>query len=126
MYKPKLLPEIELGKKEKQTVAPNIQNTVAPPQPMEMQESPKTSLESLNAVSMLYKLRKKIMRVAKNKDSMDKVKLMLEESKVKNPAAIEMLLSTQLSNNIVEYFLSLTDNNPVKAKSLAKKFNFKV
>jgi hypothetical protein len=42
------------------------------------------------------------------------------------PEEIDILLGTELNDGIVRYFLDKTNNNPKKARKLAKKFGYKV
>jgi hypothetical protein len=42
------------------------------------------------------------------------------------PEEIDVILGDKLNDNIVRYFLDKTNNNPKKARALAKKFGYKV
>jgi len=74
----------------------------------------------------LYKLRKRFLSQAK-KDGKKEAALKSELSTLGvSPQESEFLVGTKINDDAIRYFLSKTNNDPKKARQLAKKFGYKV
>lgn len=134
MYNPKLLPDIGTGasdiSNDKSPSAPQATVALSPQAPPQILSDAKpvgvnTPIDE--NIGKVYRLRKEILRSAKaGKIKPEVVSAIIEKAGIKNPATIETLVSSQLNDNIIRYFLNATKNDPKKAKTLAKKFGFKV
>lgn len=126
MAGPKLLPEIGTGLKNvKQTP---ITESIAKPEQVatdiqqpEQRRAPRTSL------NQLMKMRRGIINdLSKGTKTEDQILGAIQEAGIQDPETVETLLSTNLNDNVIRFFLKNTKNDPKKAKALAKKFGFEV
>lgn len=132
--RPQLLPEIGTGlgnRKKADTDLGFRGETPAIPKgpPAETQKpfQKDAAVQSNPGISKVFHLRKKILNLTQEgKASEGSVKKMLTKAGIKDPRAVETILSTQLNDNVVKYFLGATNNDPKKARALAKKFGFEV
>ena len=80
----------------------------------------------LKKVRSIKQIRKKLLRdIKKKKTTPEQVKDYLMRNGF-DETSINVILSDKADDNVIRYFLSKTDNDPVKAKSLARKFGFRV
>ena len=75
--------------------------------------------------SKLKKMRKDAQLLMQKGNSMEDIMQSLKTSGI-DDAEIEAIVSPVLNDNVVRFLLTKTNNNPEKAKRLAKKLGFKV
>lgn len=73
----------------------------------------------------LRTLRKKFMIQLKSRKITPQQGLTQLQGLGLNPSAINAIISPKLTDNVVKYFLSMTNNNPKKARAIAKKVGYK-
>jgi len=137
---PKLLPEIgtELGRTTSAAApiadpvaqpAQQIpqQAAIAPPVVSPIQKRRSATRSSKIDLNKLMKMRKKIMNdLEKGIRSEDQVMDEIYASGITDPGAIEVVLSKELTDNVISFFLDRTNNDSKKAFKLARKFGFEV
>lgn len=138
MSRPQLLPQIGtgLGSRKKGSVelgfredVPKAKKGVSqavakPKKPLAPKGAPMGSSPDIKKV---LKVRRGVLNaIQQGKASESDIMATLDASGIKDPLAVETILSAKLNDNVIKYFLNATKNNPKKAKSLAKKFGFEV
>ena len=108
------LPNTGLGKRKKLSPLPKQQNAA----------QPQTQEPNLNQV---LRMRKDIFKDLKSgKANGDDLAGKVQNAGIQDPLAIETILSEDLNENVIRYFLGQANNNPKKARMLARKFGFEV
>lgn len=100
------------------------QQSVDPQQQMQQQQQQEVS--KLKSLDDIFKLRQQIQKYsARGKNTQEDIHNQLQRIGV-SPEQIDLIMSNKLTDNIIKYFLSKTNNDPQKAKKLAGKFGYEV
>ena len=132
MAGPKLLPEIGTGLGNRKKAEPDLgfrDEKVVPTETSKKIDMPKETVanKATEKYSDVLKLRKGVINdLQSGQVDQDEIMARIQNSGISNPDAIEAILSPQLNDNVIKYFLGVTKNNPKQAKVLAKKFGFEV
>ena len=132
MAGPKLLPEIGTGLGNRKKSEPGLgfrsEKTVPTTTPKKIDKSEENiANKKTEKYSDVLKLRKGVINdLQSGQVDQDEIMARIQNSGISNPDAIEAILSPQLNDNVIKYFLGVTKNNPKQVKVLAKKFGFEV
>lgn len=84
-----------------------------------------TAVLTKNGFSRAYLLRREVMRTRRDGGYDEKEFLKaIREAGIDDPGAVEAILGTELTENVVKYFLGQASNDSDKAMILAKKFGY--
>lgn len=107
-------------------VPPNIASALvhAPSSMRREMFSPLLRLER-NKINNLYKLKKRALGYLNDNNKLESFKERISQSGA-TAQEMDIIFGKELNDDMIRYFLNQTNNNPKKAKKLAKKFGFRV